>query len=102
MASSKEGRLHIVESFLAVPGVEINQQSCNGFTALMWACYALRLKVVELLMKEKDIDIELKSKYVSSRILQDLIDFLMRMDETAQKLAGEEEDIISLITSRES
>lgn len=58
----QQGNLNLVDALLN-EGMDVNYQTADGFTGLMWACKNNKKDIVERILKESNVDFELKNKY---------------------------------------
>lgn len=80
MLACKEGRTDVAKMLLD-EGVAVNNRSTDGRSELVWACIGRRTEIIEALMQKPEIDLTIESKE----------------EETAEKIAREEEDIMKLL-----
>ena len=66
--SAKQNRLHVVKKMLAF-GEDVNQIDPQGYTALMWACQMGHVNMVSLLLRRRNIQINLRTAQVGTALL---------------------------------
>ena len=67
--SAKQNRLHVVKKMITAGGEDVNQIDPQGYTALMWACQMGHVDMVTLLLRRRNIQINLRTAQVGTALL---------------------------------